>query len=235
MQELLVFRGADVGQNKKKYSHEGESCKFQTITKFVRFGSIICVLATETGLGAVLVQAQKCLFGLVFENSWYTHLPTTPTSQGLDPGTRAGARAPQLPPSVCLFQHTMTNYKPTRVHLVVPAGARTTPYERPMKEPNVKKQEHVVEKAQWTVTPFVVHHNKNVGPIKPLINRFQRRAQPAVGQGPLKMIYGRLGRPMDTLQVEQMLLRAAKDLGMPFSFAYCVTRAPARVPPRLKR
>ena len=99
----------------------------------------------------------------------------------------------------------------------------------------MKKQEHVVEKAQWTVTPFVVHHNKNVGPIKPLINRFQRRAQPAVGQGPLKMIYGRLGRPMNTLQVEQMLLRAAKDLGMPFSFAYCVTRAPARVPPRLKR
>ena len=99
----------------------------------------------------------------------------------------------------------------------------------------MKKQEHVVEKAKWTVTPFVVHHNKNVGPIKPLIDGVHRKSQSAVGQRPVKMIYVRLGRTMDTLQVEQVLLRAAEALGMPFSFAYCVTRAPARVPPRLNR
>jgi hypothetical protein len=105
----------------------------------------------------------------------------------------------------------------------------------PMEEPNAKKQENVVEMAQWTVTPFVVYHNKDVRPIKPLIDGVHRKSQSTVGQGPVKMIYVRLGRTMDTLQVEQVLLRAADALGMPFSFAYCVTRAPARVPPHLKR
>ena len=128
----------------------------------------------------------------------------------------------------------MADYGPTRVHLVVTEGACTGQYKMPMEEPNAKKQEHVFEKAEWTVTPFMVYHNKDVRPMKPLIDGVHRKSQSAVGQKPVKMIFGRLGRRMDTLQVEQVLLRATEALGMPFYLAYCVTCTPACVPPRLK-